>query len=227
MEVILLKDVPRLGRAGELRKVAPGYARNHLIPKGLAVFATEGAVKELEQQQQLEARREKQVETEAQALAEELEGVTVTIYAKTGEKERLYGSVTSGDIAEALEKETGRIIDRRKIELEEPIRQLLENIKCVVCSEEYDEADVAIMGQQDELWMLMVSCHHCQTQGIILAMVKEDQHIQLITDLTPAELEGIQELPAISSEDVLDVYQFLRDFDGDFVGLLKEDSGSS
>jgi large subunit ribosomal protein L9 len=124
MEVILLKDVPRLGRAGELRKVAPGYARNHLIPKGLAVFATEGAVKELEQQQQLEARREKQVETEAQALAEELEGVTVTIYAKTGEKERLYGSVTSGDIAEALEKETGRIIDRRKIELEEPIRQL-------------------------------------------------------------------------------------------------------
>lgn len=124
MEVILLKDVPRLGRAGELRKVAPGYARNHLIPKGLAVFATEGAVKELEQQQQIEARREKQLETEAQALAEELEGLTLTIYAKTGEKERLYGSVTSGDIAEALEKETGRIIDRRKIELEEPIRQL-------------------------------------------------------------------------------------------------------
>ncbi|MCJ7618964.1 MAG: 50S ribosomal protein L9 [Anaerolineae bacterium] len=124
MEVILLKDVPRLGRAGELRRVAPGYARNHLIPKGLAVFATEGAAKELEQQQQLEARREKQLETEAQALAEELEGLTLTIYAKTGEKQRLYGSVTSGDIAEALEKETGRIIDRRKIELEEPIRQL-------------------------------------------------------------------------------------------------------
>jgi len=124
MEVILLKDVPRLGRGGELHRVAPGYARNHLIPKGLAVFATEGAAKELEQQQQLEARREKQLETEAQALAEELEGLTLTIYAKTGEKQRLYGSVTSGDIAEALEKETGRIIDRRKIELEEPIRQL-------------------------------------------------------------------------------------------------------
>lgn len=124
MEVILLKDVPRLGRAGELRKVAPGYARNHLIPKGLAVFATEGAVREFEQRQQLEARREKQLQTEAQALAEELAGITVTIHAKTGEKERLYGSVTSGDIAEALEKQTGRIIDRRKIELEEPIRQL-------------------------------------------------------------------------------------------------------
>jgi large subunit ribosomal protein L9 len=124
MEVILLKDVARLGRAGELRNVAPGYARNHLIPKGLAVFATEGAIRELQQREQLEARREKQLETEAQALAEQLEGLAITIYAKTGEKERLYGSVTTGDIAEALEKETGITVDRRKIELEEPIRQL-------------------------------------------------------------------------------------------------------
>jgi hypothetical protein len=105
------------------------------------------------------------------------------------------------------------------------VRQLLENIRCVVCSEEYDEADVAIMGRQEELWMLMVSCHHCQTQGIILAMVKEDEHIELLTDLTPEELERIHERPAISSEDVLDVCQFLRDFDGDFLGLLTEDSG--
>ena len=105
------------------------------------------------------------------------------------------------------------------------VRQLLENIKCVVCSERYDEADVAVMGQQEELWMLMVSCHHCQTQGIILAMVKEDEHIELLSDLTPEEWEGIQDLPPISSEDVLDVCQFLRDFDGDFVGLLTEDLG--
>lgn len=117
-------------------------------------------------------------------------------------------------------------IDRDSPEYEF-VRQLLENIKCVVCSEEYDEADVAIMGQQDELWMLMVSCHHCQTQGIILAMVKEDERIQLLTDLTPEELEQIQGLPAISGEDVLDVYQFLRDFDGDFVRLLKEGPSSS
>jgi len=73
--------------------------------------------------------------------------------------------------------------------------------------------------------MLMVSCHHCQTQGIILAMVKEDEHIELLSDLTPEEWEGIQDLPPISSEDVLDVCQFLRDFDGDFVGLLTEDLG--
>ncbi|HUV73019.1 MAG TPA: hypothetical protein VMW79_01800 [Anaerolineae bacterium] len=103
------------------------------------------------------------------------------------------------------------------------VRQLLENIKCVVCSEEYEEDDVSIMGQQDELWMLMVLCHRCGTQGIILAMVKEDEHIELLTDLTPEELDMIYDLPAINSEDVLDVYQFLRDFDGSFLDLFKED----
>ncbi len=124
MEVILLKDVARLGQAGTICKVAPGYARNHLIPQGLAVMATKGAVKELEQRRQAEARRQKQLDADARTVAQELDGVTLTIHAKIGEKERLYGSVTSGDIAEALEKETGRSIDRRKIELEEPIRQL-------------------------------------------------------------------------------------------------------
>ena len=103
------------------------------------------------------------------------------------------------------------------------VRQLLENISCIVCSEEYDEEDVAIMSEQDELWMLMVSCHHCETQGIILAMLKDDEHIELLTDLTPEELETAQDLPAISGDDVLDAFQFLQDFDGDFVELFKED----
>jgi hypothetical protein len=103
------------------------------------------------------------------------------------------------------------------------VRQLLENIKCVVCSEEYEEDDVSIMGQQDELWMLMVSCHHCGTQGIILAVVKEDEHIELLTDLTPEELERFQNLPAVDGEDVLDACQFLRDFDGDFLELFRQD----
>jgi large subunit ribosomal protein L9 len=124
MEVILLEDVARLGRAGEVCKVAPGFARNHLIPKGLAVQATQGALKQLEQRRQAEARREKELETEARKLASKLEGLTLTIFAKTGEKDRLYGSVTTGDIVRALEEEIGTEVDRRKIELEEPIRQL-------------------------------------------------------------------------------------------------------
>lgn len=124
MEVILLKDVPRLGRAGDLRNVAPGYARNYLVPEGLATLVTKGALKQLELQSQAEARRQRQLEAEAREFAAQLEGVTLTLTAKTGEKDRLYGSITSGDIADALETEIGKSVDRRKIELEEPIREL-------------------------------------------------------------------------------------------------------
>ncbi len=124
MEVILLKDVPRLGRAGELRNVAPGYARNYLVPEGLATLVTKGALKQLELQSQAEARRKRQLEAEARELAARLEGLTLTLTAKTGEEDRLYGSITSGDIADALESEIGKSVDRRKIELEEPIREL-------------------------------------------------------------------------------------------------------
>jgi len=124
MEVILLKDVPRLGRAGELRNVAPGYARNYLVPEGLATLVTKGALKQLELQSQAEARRKRQLEAEAREFAAQLEGLTLTLTAKTGEEDRLYGSITSGDIADALESEIGKSVDRRKIELEEPIREL-------------------------------------------------------------------------------------------------------
>jgi large subunit ribosomal protein L9 len=124
MEVILIKDVPRLGQAGEVYDVAAGYARNYLVPQGLATIATPAALNELAQRREAEARQQEQVEEEARYLAGTLEGFHLIIEAKTGEKERLYGSVTSGDIAEVLEKETGTAVDRRKIELEEPIRQL-------------------------------------------------------------------------------------------------------
>ena len=103
------------------------------------------------------------------------------------------------------------------------VRQLLENVSCVVCSEPYDEEDVAVMGQQEQMWMLMVSCHHCGTQGIILAMVKEDEGIEFVTDLTPEEMERAGELPRITADDVLDVCEFLRDFDGDFIRLFGQE----
>jgi len=124
MEVILIKDVPRLGQAGEVYDVAAGYARNYLVPQGLATLATAAALNELAQRREAEARQHEQLEEEARRLAGTLEGLHLTIEAKTGEKDRLYGSVTSGDIADALEQETGTSVDRRKIELEEPIRQL-------------------------------------------------------------------------------------------------------
>jgi len=151
MEVVLLQDVARLGRAGDVCKVAPGFARNHLIPKGLAVLATQGALSQLEQRRKAEARREKELETEAQELASKLEGVSLTISAKTGEKERLYGSVTTGDIARALKEETGAEVDRRKIELEEPIRQLgIYTVPIRLLSNLAPSIRVDVVGQDEE-----------------------------------------------------------------------------
>ncbi len=124
MEIILLQDVDNLGRAGEVCQVAAGYARNYLIPRQLATAATRGALKRLELQRQAQTRRRQRLEAEAREFAMGLEGLTLTFAVRTGEKNRVYGSITRGDIAEALGREIGQSVDRRKIELEEPIREL-------------------------------------------------------------------------------------------------------
>jgi large subunit ribosomal protein L9 len=124
VQVLLLKDIKRLGRAGEVRAVADGYARNYLIPRGLAVAATEGAVRRTEVQKAIEAEREERVRSDSAALAERLSETTLTFRVKAGEKGRLYGSVTSADIAAEIERLTGHAVDKRKVELEEPIRLL-------------------------------------------------------------------------------------------------------
>jgi len=124
MQIILLKDVGNLGQVGEVREVAAGYARNYLIPRGLATVATEATLKQLELQRQAHARRQQRLEGEAREFATELEGLTLTFPVRTGEKDRLYGSITTGDVAEALEREIRQSVDRRKIELKEPIRAL-------------------------------------------------------------------------------------------------------
>ena len=124
MEVLLLKDVVDLGDAGEIKRVADGYARNYLVPRGLAVRATPGAIKQAEKQRQAADRRQAQELSEAQALAQTLDGVSVTFQARAGETDRLYGSITNVNIAEALEEKIGQEVDRRKIEMEEPLKEL-------------------------------------------------------------------------------------------------------
>ena len=124
MEVLLLKDVEQLGQTGEIKRVADGYARNYLIPRGLATIATPGAIKQAELLRQREARRQAKELNEAQVLAQELDGRTVTFEARAGESDRLYGSITNVNIAEALEEQVGQEVDRRKIEMEEPLKEL-------------------------------------------------------------------------------------------------------
>jgi large subunit ribosomal protein L9 len=126
MEIILREDVDKLGARGQVVKVAAGYARNFLLPKRLAVAATEANKKIVEQERQAHLRREAKAVGEAQDLAKILSGVTVTIAQKAGESDQLFGSVTAKDIAEALEKQNFTI-DRRKIQLDESIKQLGEH----------------------------------------------------------------------------------------------------
>jgi large subunit ribosomal protein L9 len=123
MEVILRDDVSNLGTRGQVVKVAPGYARNFLIPKKLAVAATESNKKIVEQERQAHLRKEAKLQGEAQELAKLVNGVSVTITQKAGENDQLFGSVTSKDVADAMAAK-GFTIDRRKIQLDEPIKSL-------------------------------------------------------------------------------------------------------
>jgi large subunit ribosomal protein L9 len=124
MKILLTQDVEDLGEAGQIKKVPDGYARNFLIPKGLAVLATEGAMKRASLQRKAKDKLQRQAEEEAASLAEILWQLTLTFKAKAGEKDRLYGSITSTDIVEAIERQTGRAFDKRKVQLKGAIREL-------------------------------------------------------------------------------------------------------
>src|SRR5271157_3262101 len=126
MEVILREDIDKLGARGQLVKVTAGYARNFLLPKRLAVAATDANRKIVEQERQAHLRREAKETADAGDLAKLMASVTVTIAQKAGENDQLFGSVTSRDIGDALEKQ-GYTIDRRKILLSDPLRQLGEH----------------------------------------------------------------------------------------------------
>ena len=120
MKVVFIKDVPRVARAGEVKEVADGYGRNFLIRQKLAVLVSPEAAGIVEAQR----RKEAKAEQEYVGLASQLEGKEIILEARVGAKERLHGSITSADIAAELEKSTGLNIDKRKIELDEPIHQL-------------------------------------------------------------------------------------------------------
>ena len=124
MKVVFLQDVPNVARAGDVKEVADGYSRNYLLPRKLAVIATPAELKNLELQRKAEARREVRTEQEAEAFAKVLQDTTVVLKMRAGTKDKLYGSVTSADIAKEIKKLTKQDVDKRKIELAEPIREL-------------------------------------------------------------------------------------------------------
>jgi large subunit ribosomal protein L9 len=124
MQVLLLKDVAGIGHAGDIKEVSGGHAKNYLFPKKLAVPASEGAQKQAESLREAGERRRDRKLTEAKAQASKLDGQVLTFKVLAGEGDRMYGSVTSAEIAEALSKVAKTEIERRQIELEHPIKSL-------------------------------------------------------------------------------------------------------
>jgi large subunit ribosomal protein L9 len=124
MKVIFLENVPKVARAGDIKDVADGYGRNFLLPRKLAMLASPSVINNVEIQRRISAREQARTETEMRELADHLEGKEVVLKAKVGAKERLYGSITSADIAAELNSTTSLAVDKRKIDLDEPIRQL-------------------------------------------------------------------------------------------------------
>jgi large subunit ribosomal protein L9 len=123
MKVILAENIQSLGRIGDVVKVAPGYARNYLVPKGLAMAATDKNVNDLEHKKRILARKREKVRLQMLSLAEKLNQVTISLRRKVAEEDKLYGSVTVVDIARLLE-EQGFTVDRKDIKLVQPIKQL-------------------------------------------------------------------------------------------------------
>ncbi len=124
MRVVFLEDVPHVGKMGEVKEVASGYGRNFLLPRRLALLATPSALKILELKLQKERIRQQQLNAELNKLAQQLEGFSIAFKAKVVEEERLYGSIRDSDIAAEISQCAGFDIDKKKIELEEPIHQL-------------------------------------------------------------------------------------------------------
>lgn len=127
VKVVLRSDVEKLGEKGSVQNVSGGYARNYLIPKGLAVLATPGELRMVEENRIVQERKLAKLEQAQRATADKINGMRVTFQARAGTQGRLYGSVTAGDIAARLSAAVDAEIDRRKVVLEEPIRSLGEH----------------------------------------------------------------------------------------------------
>ena len=156
MKVVFLQEVEGSGRIGEVRNVADGYARNYLLPRKLAVPATDHNIRIAQARVQGEAKHQSKLDAEAEVLAEKLVGLTITIEVRVGGQGRLYGSVTARDIVEALEKPLGLLLEHRQVELEDPIRQVgLFEVPLRLSGNVRASVQVAVLGEGQTLEELL------------------------------------------------------------------------
>lgn len=151
MKVVLRQDVPKLGEAGTVQNVSGGYARNFLVPQGLAVYASEGELKMAAHNLAVKERKIARQEDQLRSLAEKIDGQRLTFTARAGEGGRLFGSVTVSDVAEQLAEKIGEDVDRRRIVLEEPLRSTGEHKVTVhLVGRLRPEVTVTIVAEQTE-----------------------------------------------------------------------------
>jgi len=185
MKVMLIKDVFKLGRAGDVKKVADGYGRNFLIPQGLATLATPGALKQVERiRSQAEIRRSSQND-ELKGLAEEISGVVLVFAAKAGETGKLYGSITTQDVADALQEKIRFEIKRSQIDMQ-PVRNLGEFVAHVRLTMDLVPEIKLIVHKEGEI-----------PEGIAQASVKQEKQTRESTP--PAKDEPAEQTPAPES----------------------------
>jgi len=152
MKVLLVRDVDKLGSAGEVKEVSGGYGRNYLMPKGFAVLATRGQVKQAEERLATQRKRTDAARKDAEALAARISGQTLRFTARVGELDRLYGSITNADIAEKILAQTGVEVDRRKIDLDEASKRIgIYPIKIRLMAGLEPMVNVVVEGQEGEI----------------------------------------------------------------------------
>jgi large subunit ribosomal protein L9 len=152
MKVLLVQDVEKLGHAGEVKEVSGGYGRNFLLPKGFAVLATRGQVKQAEDRLAAQHKRDQAARKDAEALAARISGQTLRFTARVGELDRLYGSITNADIAEKIQSQLGVEVDRRKIDLDESIKRIgIYPIKIRLLAGLEPMVNVVVEGQEGEI----------------------------------------------------------------------------
>jgi large subunit ribosomal protein L9 len=190
VKVVFLEEVEGSGRIGEVRNVANGYARNYLLPRKLAVAATDHNVRIAQARAEVEAKRQAGLDADAEVLAKRLVGLTITIEVKVGEQGRLYGSVTGRDISEALEKPLGLLLEHRQVELGEPIRQVgVFEVPLRLSRNVRPSVQVAVLGEGQTLEELLAA-----------AAAEEEQPEEVAEEEAPQEAEVKQEEPAEEAE---------------------------
>jgi large subunit ribosomal protein L9 len=183
VKVVFLEEVEGSGRIGEVRNVANGYARNYLLPRKLAVPATDHNVRIAQARAETEAKRQAKLDADAEVLAEKLIGLSVSIEVKVGEQGRLYGSVTARDISEALEKPLGFLLEHRQVELEEPIRQVgVFEVPLRLSRNVRPSVQVAVLGEGQTLEELLAA-----------ASTEEEQPEEAAEEEPAQEVEAEQE----------------------------------